>query len=612
MSATDVCALVDTCTAKLAKATNRGAVASPAFPMACFFMGFRDNECQNEVLTTLNACWDIDWKYLPVFGPSAPYAKTDVERLIWDEIGGDHRFHPKATNRAILAYFVDLACTDEDYDTIAQHFDELPRPLGVECQYLVFTFAHTGGVAEDWNRCGRHFKQLAKKRGPLTLACFADVTNVGPLSLATTHENYRAAADLLYVANSDNGGNDLRYALNTGGLLCVSYKTSGANCRQTVVSSLAKCVKNWKPGDTDTARALDFDGAGKELDKDDGWTGYLFEELWDKRFTDHLKDRSTTFFTVPYTDEIAGLDACFSKKRGFFGFSHVADFDKIGRCADKAVASLCGSDGTKGVWELMLERYYLDATNIMFKCEKQDAGGGSVIADGLESVLRQRFTLNEMTQLLPEDDEESRRCFEELYDALMQKARSRYDERLSTCVDLGMCLDTRARYDMECGYVSRMLAKTLGETLTRVSGQAASLIQELDVVSDELNRMGAQGTDVAVPSMPQGISSHNLQDCLEDAFDTIKLQIVEGLTQGHQDELQVARGLLNAWGCIGDIRIPLNRIPEIDDDMMCPNTACVLRAQKPDDDRVTVISPWSNRVEYLAVLPLDVDDIQGW
>ena len=167
------------------------------------------------------------------------------------------------------------------------------------------------------------------------------------------------------------------------------------------------------------------------------------------------------------------------------------------------------------------------------------------------------------------------------------------------------------RFDMEREYVSRKLAKALKETLVRLSSQVSSLIQELDTVSDELNRMVAQRKDVETPCMPADASVFNLRCCLENAFDTIEHQLMGELVQGHQDDLQVARRLLNGWGYIDDIRLPLERVFN-ENDTMCPKTACVLRAQKPDDDRMTVISPWSNRVEYLAVLPLDVDDIQGW
>lgn len=613
MPVTDVQNLVDACADRLAAKVSNGFAASPAFPLLCSFLGFRNCDCAKDVTHALAACWRMAPEEVPMLA-DADYAPKSAQELLWNICQGKTQLHFESTsNRALLAYFIDLACDDEVFGSIAECLapETLPQILGVSCKPIIFAFRHAGADEEADRRCGRHFARIVDIRANnpgLTIVCFGDRNaRRGVLGRSVVHENFQAAASLLFIANrTKNEGIELRQKLLAGGILCVSYRMHGFDRRIKVAECLTSILSSWLEEDAGKKKDIGYGTIASRLDED-GWADFLLKQ-WDEVSSTSVPNESETLFTVPYTSEVAALDACFEAKRGLFGFARTPDCGEKRELTNQAALSLhsVGEDGD--VWGLMLERLYCMPVAILL--ESRDGCKASAFENALAAVLRSKFSLSEMSSLFPGETSEA--CLSALGNELQTKIQSRYLNRLSACSDLGACLNARALFDLESMYVSKGLTDTFVRMLQSLARDAGTLSEELKLVSNELqkstgNYRMAGRPDIKSPAgrMPEDLSAENLATRLADALDSVA-SASEGLSSPTEDGRPVQASLSN-WDYRDDIRLLLKTDPT---NASCPDAACVLQGTGLSADSKVIASPWRDRVECLAVLPVDPQDIR--
>ena len=105
--------------------------------------------------------------------------------------------------------------------------------------------------------------------------------------------------------------------------------------------------------------------------------------------------------------------------------------------------------------------------------------------------------------------------------------------------------------------------------------------------------------------MPEDLSAENLATRLADALDSVA-SASEGLSSSTEDGRPVQASLSN-WDYRDDIRLLLKTDPT---NASCPDAACVLQGTGLSADSRVIASPWRDRVECLAVLSIDPQDIR--
>lgn len=612
MSVTDVQNLVDACAGRLAAKVSDGFATSPAFPLLCSFLGFKNRDCAKDVTRALAACWRMAPEEVPVL-TDADYAPKSAQEILWNICQGNTKLRFESTsNRALLAYFIDLACDDEAFGSIAECLapEALPQILGVACKPIIFAFRHVGADEEADRRCGRHFAKLVDIRANnpgLTIVCFGDRNaRRGVLGRSVVHENFQAAANLLFVANrTKNEGIELRQKLLGGDILCVSYRMHGSDRRIKVAECLTSILSSWLEEDAGKKQDIGYGTIASRLDEN-GWAELLLKQ-WDGVSSASMPDESETLFTVPYTSEIAALDGCLEAKRGLFGFARMPDCGEKRELTNQAALSLHGASESGDVWRLILECLYRKPIAALF--ESPDGRKAPVFENALAAALRSKFSLSEMSSLFLGETSETR--LSTLKNELQAKIQGRYLDKISACSDLGTCLNARALFDLESIYVSKRLAETFERTLQSLARDAATLNEELGLVSGELQKMTggklASRLDIKGPAwcMPEDLSAENLATRLADALDSVA-SASEGLSSPTEDGRPVQASLSN-WDYRDDIRLLLKTDPT---NASCPDAACVLQGTGFSADSRVIASPWRDRVECLAVLLIDPQDIR--
>ena len=366
---------------------------------------------------------------------------------------------------------------------------------------------------------------------------------------------------------------------------------------------LTSILSSWLEEDAGKKKDIGYGTIASRLDED-GWAELLFKQ-WDEASSTSVPNESETLFTVPYTSEVAALDACFEVKRGLFGFARMPDCGEKRELTNQAALSLHGAGGD--VWSLILERLYRKPIAVLF--ESPDGRRTPVFENALAAALRSKFSLSEMSSLFPGETSETR--LSALKNELQAKIQGRYLDKISACSDLGACLNARALFDLESIYVSKSLAETFERTLQSLARDAATLNEELGLVSGELQKMTggklASRLDIKGPAwcMPEDLSTENLAARLMDALESVA-SVSESLSSPTEDGRPVQMSLSN-WDYRDDIHLLLKTDPT---NASCPDAACVLQGTGFSADSRVIASPWRDRVECLAVLSIDPQDIR--
>lgn len=430
-------------------------------PMLKIYLGKQVQEYKQEIEDTFFSCWSDRANQLVSL--NGAYTREQLEDAIYRSTQIDDPTFDLQLVRT--AWFWDIM--DDDFDTyfscVKQDF---AMPVATSSARTYFIFCSQRGMESQQKTRERLKEQLipwAKETGN-SLIVFSDATTQGPLRAGGIAENYRLAADLMLIMNSqydtseDALGTSMTFALKQAPVFSGSYYGCRKNATDIVSISLLSILKRYRAlGKT----RVDRYGSGNSVQDRICGAGRSYADLVDSIFTKTMDDAFQVtprlWADMPHTEALDGFRAQMGqgevKQQGFFARLFGARAPEY--TPEDVIASL------GGFWTCTVKRYFLEPAEAYLNTEK----GEKLIKDQLYNCLSANLTYDEMCELLAKESEAVRSLAADLSKKLNKP-------QVATARTADEALEMYAKYLAKV-HVAGILLEWLAQTMKDLSENAA-------------------------------------------------------------------------------------------------------------------------------------------
>lgn len=443
-------------------------------PMLSIFLGENAEQHIREIQEAYYSCWSDHARNLKVL--RGTYTLENIEDAIVQSTQTEDPSIDATTVRTVWFWDIMDDAFDQHFECVKQRYS---MPIATRNQRVYFIFCSQKDTKSQEKTRVRLKEQLIPwaEEANVPLIIMSDATRAGILNRRGISENYRLAASVMLIMNSQypitekDLGVEMSFDVNKGGLWSASYHGCSKNFYDIVGVSLLTIIKRYRQMGQ---RKNDNFSAGSSVQSrlcgNDRSYYNLFDDIFDTTILPKCCTDVTLWNDIPYTQQIADMEEFMLQMGEPKGGLLKRILGKKQRevTPDEVIASL------GGFWKCCVNTYYVDPVVQWM----DSAEGTEALKNCLYSRMATALNYDEMHMLLQKESQ----YVASLNDKLETKIPR---PRMDGCTSVAQLMHNYAVREVKLQIYKKML-KLLAETMETLCSNAVGFDDLLAKVQNSL------------------------------------------------------------------------------------------------------------------------------